>query len=350
METFVNATFGIFDMRANGMIVSLRTSGLQRFVTQNIANRPLPITAIQIPILIRFKSPDQALPTPPRVDSPSIRSGPPSNVSEAEHLDQVSELPVSSPVIQQVRNIGLSSLPGTSINPVTVSDTVQGIGSVTDTPTDSSNQGVPGSVPGTRTAFRDDRDQVPGMASADRRVQYAESAGSDIGPNFRGNPISSSARTNSSSAHGSDTRDNYYDPHESRYGANNAPPRRGPLFDHTAVRTPKIRTPTRSQPYSDEVTDGPETFQDYMSQFQFSEVKYKDFRKVTIPKFDASRNDSFVHWYKFLVSTCLQWGVWCPPYESVEEDNVHGCWWMLLPQSVRDQKSFMGHLLYSLLI
>ena len=51
--------------------------------------------------------------------------------------------------------------------------------------------------------------------------------------------------------------------------------------------------------------------------------KYKDFRKAVIPKFDAGKNDSFVHWYKLLVSTCLQWGVWCPPYESVQEDNFH---------------------------
>ena len=87
-----------------------------------------------------------------------------------------------------------------------------------------------------------------------------------------------------------------------------------------------------------------------MSQLQFSKVKYKHFRKVDIPKFDASKNDSFVHWFKFLLLTCLQWGVWCPPYESSEEDNVYGLWWMMVPQSVRDQKSLMGHLLHSFLI
>ena len=86
-----------------------------------------------------------------------------------------------------------------------------------------------------------------------------------------------------------------------------------------------------------------------MSQFQYSEVKYKDFRKVVIPKFDASKNDSFVHWYKLLVSTCLQWGVWCPPYESVQEENIYGCWWTFLPQSVRNQQAFMGNLLYLLI-
>lgn len=126
--------------------------------------------------------------------------------------------------------------------------------------------------------------------------------------------------------------------------------RRGRLFDHTTSRTPS-RTPTKAHPFVDEVTLDVETFEDYMGQFQYSEDKYKDFCKVVIPKFDASKNDSFVHWYKLLTSTCSQWGVWCPcPYESIKEDNVYGCWWLSLPQSVRNQKAFMGNLLYSLLI
>ena len=87
-----------------------------------------------------------------------------------------------------------------------------------------------------------------------------------------------------------------------------------------------------------------------MSQFQFREVKFKDFNKIVIPKFDSHRGDSFVHWYKLLVSSCLQWGVWCPPYESIEEDNIYGAWWELLPQSVRDKESFMAHLIFTRLI
>ena len=82
----------------------------------------------------------------------------------------------------------------------------------------------------------------------------------------------------------------------------------------------------------------------------YSEVRFKDFRKAIIPKFDSGRNESFVHWNKLLCSICLQWGIWCPPYESAQEDNIHGAWWKLLPMSVRNNKSFMAHLIYSVLI
>ncbi|KAI2491256.1 Reverse transcriptase (RNA-dependent DNA polymerase) [Fragilaria crotonensis] len=359
MEAFINATFGIFDVREGGLIVSLRTAGLQRLTMQAVAHRTLPIVAIQIPLLIRFKSPDQALPTPrtiptimdTTVEHPFSRPGPPSNVSETEFLDQVSELPASSPVPQQARGgaSGIFPAPGATTNPATVPDTAQDNVSATYLPSASSTRAEPGPVPGTRNADRDERHPEPDTMDARYRA-HPGSMASNVGPNFRGTPIIMETLNTTSSAPGSDLRDNYdsYGGHPT--GTNNASSRRARLFDHTAERTPSLRTPTRSHPFNNEVSFGAETFQDYMSQFQVSEVKYKDFRKVTIPKFDASKNDSFVHWYKFLVSTCLQWGVWCPPYESVEEDNVHGCWWMMLPQSVRDQQSFMGHLLYSLLI
>jgi hypothetical protein len=68
-------------------------------------------------------------------------------------------------------------------------------------------------------------------------------------------------------------------------------------------------------PFSAEETFGAESFEDYMCQFMCGDVKFEDFRKASIPKFDLSRNDSFVHWYKLFCSTCLQWGVWCPPYD-----------------------------------
>jgi hypothetical protein len=67
-----------------------------------------------------------------------------------------------------------------------------------------------------------------------------------------------------------------------------------------------------------------ESFEDYMQQFMLSEVRYKDFHKTIVQKFDSSHQDSFIHWYKLFCSTCLQWGIWCPPYESVEQDNIHG--------------------------
>ncbi|KAI2506528.1 hypothetical protein MHU86_7938 [Fragilaria crotonensis] len=124
-----------------------------------------------------------------------------------------------------------------------------------------------------------------------------------------------------------------------------------PLFDSaTTTRTRTLtRTPTRMHPCSAEVTFGAESFEDYMCQFMCGEVKFKDFRKASIPKFDLSKNDSFVHWYKLFCSTCLQWGVWCPPYELAQEDSIHGKWWLWLPASVREKDSFMSGLIYTAL-
>ena len=80
-----------------------------------------------------------------------------------------------------------------------------------------------------------------------------------------------------------------------------------PLFNSaTTNRTNALtRTPTRNHPFSAEVTFGAESFEEYMSQFMYAEVKFKDFRKATIPKFDSAKQDSFVHWYKLFCSTCL---------------------------------------------
>ena len=44
------------------------------------------------------------------------------------------------------------------------------------------------------------------------------------------------------------------------------------------------------------ITYGAESFEDYMRQFMSSEVRYKDFRKTIVQKFDSSRQDSFIHW------------------------------------------------------
>jgi hypothetical protein len=71
---------------------------------------------------------------------------------------------------------------------------------------------------------------------------------------------------------------------------------------------------------------GSESFEEYMQQFMSSEVRYKDFRKATFQRYDSGRQESFIQWYKLFCATCLQWGLWCPPYESVEEDNIHGQW------------------------
>ena len=339
METFVGANFGMFEVRENGLIISLRTSSLQRLVTQSVANRATPIVAIQIPIMIRFKLTTAVLPSPSKPvaiisanvggDPPTeIRSGPPSNVSETELLDQVSELPISSPVIQQqTRNVTIADV----VNPNVGTTAPRGnVRPETMTPRDE-----PSSVPGTSTNFRDD---------------YVAPV-SDAGTTFRGKSVDVSRPQGYGPSTGATSRRDYDSTEGPTHGYVN-PPHRGLLtFDNTVERTPGLtRTPSKAHPYSEEVTFGAETFEDYMSQFHYSEVKFKDFRKVTIPKFDSSKNDSFVHWYKLFVSTCLQWGIWCPPYESIQEDKVHGAWWVLLPQSVRNQESFMAHLIYSVLV
>ena len=361
METIMNATFSMFEVRPNGQVISLRTQALQRLVSAVVAARAVPIVSIQIPILIRFKLSILELPRPPTlvVDvkvmpdpiRPADRSGPPSNVSEAEHLDQVSELPMTSPGLQGNPTVS------TPVETIAIQPTTQATGS------GSILRGgnFPSSVPGTNPDTMDGNDAPPLKAT------------------FRGNPVdvdfkqTSNPKTNydNQRSYNRDNASHYdninrhddedapagqrrdYEAYDGRSsGTTDAPnPRRGDLFDYyTSGRTPNNRTPTHSHPYVGEVSFGPESFQDYMSQFQFREVKFKDFNKIVIPKFDSSRGDSFVQWYKLLVSSCLQWGVWCPPYESVEEDNIYGAWWELLPQSVRDKESFMGHLIYTLLI
>jgi hypothetical protein len=235
METFMNAPFGILDLRENGVVVSLRTAGLQRLVTHTVASRTLPIITIKNPLLIRFQSPDLALLTPSRMppaavgtDSacPDSRSGPPSNVSEAKLLDQVSELPGTSPVFQQQQTCVTGNPPAPEPgNPRTgeaSTATMSALGMTTVSilrgKSDSGRREDPGSVPGT-------------------------------GPTFCGNPIDMDRRpTNTRGARDYDTYDVGCPP------GNPVSTRRGLLFDHIAERTPHTRTPTRSHPSSEEIS------------------------------------------------------------------------------------------------
>ena len=233
IDEFVSASFGIFEIRDGGTPISLRALSLKRLIGQSISNR--------------FKSPDKALPSPPRLSAPAdsdrvseplpARSGPPSNVSEAEHLDQVSALPGASPV---------------SLLQTRITSNVAFV-------TDPGFRTEPGPVPG--TGFRADPEPTP-----------------NVGPSFRGNRINMDRPTAMPNATARGHDFDSYDGHPNGYPSSS---RRNPLFDYE--RTPMMaRTPSRAHPYSNEVIIGVETFQDYMSQFHYSEVKYKDFRKVTI--------------------------------------------------------------------
>ncbi|KAI2509024.1 hypothetical protein MHU86_5400 [Fragilaria crotonensis] len=348
-EKMVDTGFALFEVRDGpGLIISLRAAALQRYVAQSIANRQMPISTLRIPIMVRFKMTAVEKITPRDApvavidivgDPPVPRSGPPSNVSEGELLDQVSELPISSPV-PQVDSVAPVPSRSSRTGAENVAPSVQFASEDIATPRDE-----PRSVPGTGPANRGDNE--PAI---------------NTGATFRGNPVDVELRTTGHGATGTSIRRDYasYSDYPDRERESSTQPRRGPLrydeeaeryeaIDQERGRTPR-RSPTKNHPYTDEVTFGAETFKDYMTQFQSTDVKFKDFRKITLPKFDSSKNDSFVHWYKLLVSTCLQYGVWCPPYESVEEDNIYGAWWKRLPQSVKDQEAFMAHLLYTVLI
>ena len=375
MDTITGALFGIFQTRLDVRVISLRDSGLERLIASIILSRPIPIESLRIPLLIRFRLSELDLPRPPRpasvplallvnesVRSPG-RSGPPSNVSEAELLDQVSELPGSSPILPVRGSATVPISAGDSNNPGGMSVTL-GSQSLPGIDPDFARRGEPGSVPGTGPNPRGtppDDDRTPLSAqdtnfrgnpvNIDRRP-VSDSSRPPADPNRRGFPreYEYDGRTGGNVSFEPRRDVDYsYDrnvggsgDYSRRDGATPAP------FGPSPGRSP--RTPTRSQPFVNPVDQEPEFYQDYMSHFQFHEIKFKDFNKLVIPKLDTLRGDSFVHWYKLLCSSCLQWGVWCPPYESIEEDNIYGAWWDFLPASVRDKESCMGHLIYTLLI
>ena len=293
--TLFDAGFGMYHTRDRGVVISLRKPALQRLINDRIANRDRSESPVHVPILIRFLLAEVDLPRPPRT-SVGTRG---SNISRG------SRSRLSNPPSDIDAELSVESEMEASQTPIAAT-----------VPTTTVN------VPMPMTTQTPEVETVPTI--------------------FRGHQIdmrpTADTRPTERFRHGQ-----YHTPHV-------APNR--PLFDSvTTNRTNALtRTPTRNHPFSAEVTFGAETFDEYMVQFMHAEVKFKDFRKATIPKFDSSKQDSFVHWYKLFCSTCLQWGVWCPPYESAQEDNIHGSWWTLLPASVRAADRFMSGLIYSALI
>ena len=288
LSTLTDPGFGMYHARDRKSIISLRKPALQRLIIQRLKDRTLPSDLVHIPVMIRFLIPDGDIPKPPE---PSVFSG-----SASESRSRRSRR-----------------------GPPSVVDTLE----EDDTPIETG-------------AAEPIDAEIPVPPAADVNPTH-------IGPTFRGQPV--------------DIRPPNGPGPPAATGRFRSPTDhilpRGPLFDSatTARGTSTLltRTPTRMHPYSAEVTFGAESFEDYMCQFMCGEVKFKDFRKASIPKFDSSKNDSFVHWFKLFCSTCLQWGVWCPPYESAEEDSIHGKWWNLLPASVREKDAFMSGLIYTAL-
>jgi hypothetical protein len=309
-----DAGFTTFHRRANGDILSLRKPALLRLVRQTLRSRSGASQPVSIPILIRFMIPESGLPTRENRSTtvPSMIGG---------RIDNTSGTDESAVGLSETRSQGgndTTTPPATVLQfggprPPHLDDTVASTG------------GVPLPVttaPATGTHFRGVPIQLdvdgthmlaPSLDSNERReTQRRHVRVPDVSPEHRALPQ-----------------------HERNIG------------------TPRTQTTNLSgRTATSDVTTlryGSESFEEYMQQFMSSEVRYKDFRKATFQKFESSRQDSFIHWYKLFCATSLQWGLWCPPYESVEEDNIHGLWWNLLPASVQNQEAFMSSLLYGAL-
>ncbi|KAI2501854.1 hypothetical protein MHU86_12619 [Fragilaria crotonensis] len=312
-----DAGFPIFHRKADGAVQSLRRPALQRLIDQTIRNRPNVTDLVRVEILIRFQIPISKLPrqsrSPPTI--PSVVGG--LNDDESDHRESqtgVSGLQSSAP----------QDNPAPTANRSPNETDLQFIG----------------------PPLLDDATGPP-----DETTERTNTAGS----NFRGMPINIPEPANRARPRFDDEM-SYHTGQVGRPGYRDTTEPRGPRgrlafqaedggtprtqFTHASGHTANSHAP---------ITHGAESFEDYMQQFMSSEVKYKDFRKTVVQKYDSSRQDSFVHWYKLFCATCLQWGLWCPPYESVEPDNIHGCWWSLLPASVRTQEAFMSALLYGVL-
>jgi hypothetical protein len=243
----------MYHARDRNSVIMLRKPALQRLIIQRLKDRTRPSDIVHVPVLIRFLLPDVDIPRPPSSSS-------------------------ASDSVRESRSRRSRAGPPSVID---TSDPVNEPNAAEDVPVE---------------------EVIP-----PRNVAIVDAAEPDVSPPiFRGIPV--------------DTRPVNGPGPPTTTGRLHTPPDPRPLFN-SATRTNSgerhlTRTPTRMHPFSAEVTFGAESYQDYMSQFMFGDVKFKDFRKATIPKFDSSKNDSFVHWFKLLCSTCLQWGVWCPPYDQ----------------------------------
>ena len=318
-----DAGFATFHRKTDGTVQSLRKPALQRLIEQAIRNRSDVANPVGVQILIRFQIPIAKLPrqsrSPPTV--PSVVGG--QNDIESDHQESPASLSgTRSPSVLQNESIssarqdGMMAPPLRFAGPPLLDNIVE---DVQETPTvehygttGTHFRGLPVDVPepaARTTRPRFDADVIRQPEETTRAASYLEST-EPRGPRGRLVFQTEDAGT----------------------------PRT--QYTHASGRTMNSHAP---------ITYGAESFEDYMRQFMSSEVRNKDFRKTNVQKFDSSRQDSFIHWYKLFCSTCLQWGLWCPPYESVEQDNIHGSWWLMLPASVRAQDTFMSSLLYGVL-
>lgn len=302
-----DAGFATFHRRANGDTLSLRKPALLRLIRQTLRGRPNALEPVSIPILIRFMVPESGLPNRENRSTtvPSMVGGRVESTSGNESAVGLSE----------TRSQGVTDAVAPQAH---VTANLQFGGPLVPLLDDTTDVNVeaPPPVPVAGTHFRG----LPVQLSPDDAQPYSDDRRASQRRHVRVHDDSPEHRT---------------------------------LFQDRNTGTPRTHTTNLSGRTATSATTiiryGSESFEEYMQQFMSSEVRYKDFRKAAFQRFDSSRQDSFIHWYKLFCATCLQWGIWCPPYESVQEDNVHGSWWNLLPASVRNQEAFMSSLLYGVL-
>ena len=300
LEDLWSIGYCMYSLRPNG-VVSIRDEGFQRLINQCLSNRDSIDIPISIPVVIRFRVARAGLPrpnsiardnrfgnptTPSGIRSPLPRGSDPTPAAQGFRADQ--------------NTADASTLP---IDP---------------TPS---------------AAVRLGTDDNEYRAANIRDESSTPLRPATVQSFFRGIPINLPPPVNLS---GHDNQESLDD--EDRNHGYTRPEVPVSSYGHHNISPPRMH----------EVIYGPESYDDYMSQFQGSEIKYKDFKKAKIAKFDA-KTDSFIHWYKLFCTTCLQWGIWCPPYESTKMDHIHGSWWPSLPRTVRANESFMSSLIYAML-
>ncbi|KAI2495399.1 hypothetical protein MHU86_19113 [Fragilaria crotonensis] len=300
-----DAGFATFHRRANGDILSLRKPALLRVIRQTLRGRPNALEPVSIPILIRFMVPESGLPNREHRSTtvPSMVGGRVESTSGNESAVGLSE----------TRSQGVTDTVAPQVRAATDLQFGGSLAPLLDDPIDVNVE-----------------NPTPAPAA---------------GTHFRGLPVQLAPDDSQDS-------NNRREPQRRHVCVHDDSPEQRTLFQDRNTGTPRTHTTNLSGRTATSATTilryGSESFEEYMQQFM--SLRYKDFRKAAFQRFDSSCQDSFIHWYKLFCATCLQWGIWCPPYESVQEDNVHGSWWTLLPAaSVRNQEAFMSSLLYVVL-
>ena len=279
-----DAGFATFHRKTDGTVQSLRKPALQRLIERTIRDRPNVTSPIGVKLLIRFQIPISKLPQQSR-SPPTV----PSVIGGMNEEDERSDRRESQTGLSGIRS---------SVAP-------QG-SSASSAERNEINATLRFTGP---PLLEDVGDRIPATPIVERNSPTGIQ-----GASFRGLPVDVPEQTTRTQVNETD-RAAYLAPTEPRG------PRGRLVFqdnEHGTPRTQYTHTSGRTMNSHAPITSGAESFEDYMRQFMSSEVRYKDFRKTIVPKFDSARQDSFIHWYKLFCATCLQWGLWCPPKGAVQ--------------------------------